>query len=156
MAGRRKGKVDAEGNPLKTAQQILEEVGLTQLCDWITEGRSYREMSQELGISVGALHHWLNAKDERVHACARARELAAQSFDEKAMETIESAGDPFELAKARELAVHYRWRAKAVNPKKYGDKQQVDVSGGLDVTLFDGMQAERMMEHFLARQRAES
>lgn len=156
MAGRRKGKVDENGVPLKTAQQILDEIGIAQLCEWIIDGRSYRDMSGELGISVGALHHWLNAKDERVHACARARELAAQSFDEKAMETIESAADPFELAKARELATHYRWRAKAVNPKKYGDKQQVDVSGGFDVTLFDGMQAERMMEHFLAKQRAES
>lgn len=31
-----------------------------------------------------------------------------------------------DVARARELASHYRWRAKTVNPAEYGEKLQVD------------------------------
>jgi hypothetical protein len=55
--------------------------------------------------------------------------LAAQTYDEMAVEVVVEAADPFELAKAKELAVHYRWRAKAANPRKYGDKVQNEITG---------------------------
>jgi hypothetical protein len=35
---------------------------------------------------------------------------------------IASAPDRFGLEKARELAHHYRWRAKAIAPRDYGDR----------------------------------
>jgi hypothetical protein len=35
---------------------------------------------------------------------------------------IASAPDRFALEKARELAHHYRWRAKAIAPRDYGDR----------------------------------
>ncbi len=146
MAGRKKGKLGADGAPLKTPQETINEFGLEALCDWITEGRSYRDIAKDLGISLGSLTWWIDGAEERSQACARARELAAQTFDELAIETIESASDPFELAKAREIATHYRWRAKAVNPRRYGDKQQVDLKGDMNVTLFDPDQAARMAQ----------
>jgi hypothetical protein len=36
------------------------------------------------------------------------------------------ASDAFELAKAKELAHHYRWRASKIAPKLYGDRLQVE------------------------------
>lgn len=145
MAGRRKGKVDAEGKPLKTPQEILSELGLKAICERIIGGQSYRELARELGISVGSLTWWIDGDEERSHACACAREAAAQSFDEIALENIESASDPFELAKAREMATHLRWRAKAVNQKKYGDKQQLDVKAEVSM-LYDMDQALEMIK----------
>jgi AcrR family transcriptional regulator len=130
----------------KAPQQILNETGINQICEWITEGVSYRDIAKRLGISLGALTWWIDGKPERSHACACAREVAAQTYDEMALEVIESAADPFELSKAKEMAVHYRWRAKAANPKRYGEKQQVTHDGGMNVTLFDGEQARRMTE----------
>ena len=43
-----------------------------------------------------------------------------------ASDGIAQASDPFELAKAKELAHHYRWRASKIAPKLYGDKQSVE------------------------------
>jgi hypothetical protein len=50
-------------------------------------------------------------------------------WDEKAETVLVDAADPFELAKARELAQHYRWRAKAVAPREYGDKVMQEHTG---------------------------
>ena len=44
------------------------------------------------------------------------------AYDELAQAGIETARDPFELARAKEMAHHYRWRASKVNPGEYGEK----------------------------------
>ena len=50
----------------------------------------------------------------------------AELWDQVAVEGIERATDTFELAKAKEIAHHYRWRASKIAPKLYGDKQSVE------------------------------
>lgn len=77
----------------------------------------------KLGVSFGTLNTWLSAEPER---CARAREArieTARLWDEKAEAGIAQAVDAFQLSRAKELAHHYRWRAKAISPRDYGDKQ---------------------------------
>ena len=62
-------------------------------------------------------------------------------WDERAGDVIQQAADPFELAKAKELAHHYRWRASKIAPRDYGDRIQADVGGGVTLTIkseFDG------------------
>jgi len=49
--------------------------------------------------------------------------MAAAAWDEKSELLLTNAKDNFELMKAKELAHHYRWRAKAIAPRDYGDKQ---------------------------------
>jgi hypothetical protein len=51
-----------------------------------------------------------------------------------AEDVIAQAGEQFDLAKAKELAHHYRWRAKMANPREYGDKTSIEHSG--ELTLF--------------------
>ena len=113
----------------KPAQDKLDAIGHEALADRIASGETYREICEDVGVSLGVLCFWIEATPERSQACARAREVSAQAFEERAQEEIEDARDPFELSKAKELAVHWRWRAKAVNPRRYGDKMAV---GGAD------------------------
>jgi len=54
---------------------------------------------------------------------------SARFWDEKAARVIEAAPDKFELERARELAHHYRWRAKAIAPRDYGDKVTQEHTG---------------------------
>jgi hypothetical protein len=44
-----------------------------------------------------------------------------------ALESLERA-DRENISVAREIAAHYRWRAKAANPKRYSDKLQLDAT----------------------------
>ena len=50
-----------------------------------------------------------------------------------AINGINNAGDPFELAKAKEAAHHYRWQASKANPKGYGDKLDLTHGGTVGV-----------------------
>ena len=111
------------------AQDKLTRAGLEAICSKIIDGAGYRAIAAEYGVGLATLVAWMEAVPERSHACARARETAAQAYDEQALDAIRQAGDAFELAKAREEAIHLRWRAKAVNPRRYGDKVAV---GGSD------------------------
>jgi hypothetical protein len=120
-----------KSGPPPVAQDKLTAVGTQAICDLILEGHSYRQISAQFGVGLATLVAWMDADAERSQACARARESASQSYDEKALESIERANDAFELAKAREAAIHLRWRAKAVNPRRYGEK--VAVGGAEDL-----------------------
>jgi hypothetical protein len=132
--------------PPAVAQDKLSAIGTNAICDLIVEGTSYRQIAAQFGVGLGTLATWIEADSERSHACARAREVSAQTFDEKAENGIQTAVDVFELAKAKELAIHYRWRAKAVNPRKYGDK--VGIGGAEDlppVQQIHGMSTEALL-----------
>jgi DNA-binding CsgD family transcriptional regulator len=108
-----------KAKPILTANE-------SEVIDMITRGTGYRAIADKYKVSIGTVHAWINETPERSHACARARELAAHAEDEAALADISAASDQFELAKAKELAIHRRWRAKSLNPKQYGDKVQVD------------------------------
>lgn len=65
---------------------------------------------------------WIAHDRDRSARGRGARTYAAVLWDERAIEVLERAANSLELAKARELAHHYRWRASKVAPKMYGDK----------------------------------
>jgi hypothetical protein len=111
------------------AQDRLNALGTEGIAARIADGETYREIAASVGVGLGRLCAWIESDPERSQACARAREVSAQAFEERAQEEIQGARDQFELSKAKELAVHWRWRAKAVNPRRYGDKVAV---GGAD------------------------
>lgn len=111
------------------SKDALDIIGIDALCDMILDGKSYRAIAAEAKVSLGGLNRWIAAQPDRLHACACARELASQTYDEMAVEELTAASDVFELSKAKELATHYRWRAKCANPKKYGDKVTSEITG---------------------------
>ena len=111
------------------AQDKLNAIGSEQVAEWIADGRSYREIARTAEVGLGRLCMWIEADPERSRACARARETSAQAFEDQAQEYIHDAEDQFELSKAKELAIHLRWRAKVNNPRRYGDKVQNEHTG---------------------------
>lgn len=86
-------------------------------------------IAQEVGVTTGQLSQWIAGDDKHSARAREARIHAARIWDEKALEVIEKALDPFELQRARELAQHYRWRASKTAPKDYGDKLQAEHTG---------------------------
>lgn len=122
-------KPDAE----RTPRQILDEMGIDGLCGRITDGMLGREIARSIGVSNTSLVEWIGASDERVRRVTSARMSAAQVYEEEADELIRSAADPFELAKAKELAHHLRWRASKLNKGLYGDKLDLNHGGEIKV-----------------------
>lgn len=122
-------KPKAKTGPKPKAKNKLAVIGIDVICAKIMDGNSMTDIAAESGVSFGTLHAWLAANPEHSARAREARAATAKLWDDKATSTIESAGDQFELSKAKELAHHYRWRASKIAPREYGDKLAV---GGAD------------------------
>jgi len=78
---------------------------------------------------------------------ARAREAGAELiFDDldEVSEQAATAENAVEVAGLRLKADNIKWKLARMAPKRFGDKQSLDVNGKLDVTLFDPEQAMEM------------
>lgn len=111
----------------------LEAFGVDALCEGIGEGHSLTFLARDIGVSIGLLLAWIEADPERSARVRETRATMGKVWDEKAEDAIKQADDEFKLKKAKELAHHYRWRAKAIAPREYGDRMQLehDVTGNL-------------------------
>lgn len=108
------------------AQEKLDAYGIDALCDDLLTGVSQASIAKASGVSQSALVRWIAADPERSARVREARIAAARHFDECAEQVLKDASDSFGLAKARELASHYRWKASKSNPREYGDKIEID------------------------------
>lgn len=115
--------------PSKLPREKLDELGDDAFFARVANGESYTRIAESLGIRHHSIEQWIAASDSRSARALEVRTATGKVWDEKAERVLESAADPFELAKAKELAHHYRWRSSKVAPKVYGDKQQVEHTG---------------------------
>jgi hypothetical protein len=112
-----------------SAQSKLADFGIAAICEAILAPSSMASIAERIGVSQGSLISWIAADPERSARAREARIQTAQMWDEKATRGIEDAADQFELAKAKELAHHYRWRASKIAPRDYGDKVTQEHTG---------------------------
>jgi hypothetical protein len=110
--------------------EALDALGIDAVCDRIADGATLTAIAAEIEVSKGSLLAWLAADPDRSARAREARSLSARGWDEQAEAEIRRATDAFELAKARELAQHYRWRAAKIAPRDYGDKVQLADADG--------------------------
>lgn len=115
----------------------LDAIGIEEVCEKIEADNSLAEIARGYGISGNALTSWLDADPERSARARASRERAARTCDDEALNAINAlnaASSTAEVAKARELAHHYRWRASKRNPREYGDKLDLNHSGKVELT----------------------
>jgi hypothetical protein len=100
--------------------------GAERVKDCILEGLPLTQIAQRIGVATSSLLRWISGDSVLAKEINDARITAARTWDERAEELVAYASDPFKLAKAKELAHHYRWRASCIaprefNPTKVGD-----------------------------------
>lgn len=87
----------------------------------LANGKSFREISTETGISRSTIARWMAANDDFSASIARARELQADYMDDLILETANACTN--ETAAADRVRIYaYQWRASKLRPKVYGDK----------------------------------
>lgn len=111
------------------AQGKIDDYGLDAVCQDIMGGESMAAISAKLGIHPGAMVNWVAKSPERQARTREARMHAAVLWDELAEHKLNTAEDKMSLMRAKELASHYRWRARCVAPKQYGERVASEVSG---------------------------
>lgn len=103
--------------------------GVEDVYDLIVAGESMTAIAAQIGVHVSILVRWIDDDPQRSARMREARIKSARHWDEKAEQVVREAPNKFELEKARELAHHYRWRAKAIAPRDYGDKVTQEHTG---------------------------
>ena len=112
-----------------TIADRIEAFGIEAICERLSNGMTMTALAEEIGVTVGKLSQSIASDEEHSARAREARIHAARIWDEKALSVVEQALDPFELARAKELAHHYRWRASKTAPKEYGDKVTQEHTG---------------------------
>jgi hypothetical protein len=112
---------------------VLDYFGVDWVCERILDGRTLTAIAEEATVSVGTLLRWIGLETERSARVNTARKQAGATWDAMAEDGISKATTPFQLAQARELAHHYRWRASKIDPN-YKDKVTQEHTGDLQVT----------------------
>ena len=104
----------------------------------LEQGYYLKDLAKAEGVTAGAISRMLTSDPEYVQA----RETGMQIRLEAHQEAIETASDGVKLACAREAFKAQAWRCEREFPKRWGAKQQVEVSGSLTLDLvLSGMQA---------------
>jgi hypothetical protein len=126
--------------PVPAVRNRLDVIGIDDVCDMIENMMSLRDIAKQVGVDVAELSRWL----DRPQHSARADQSRARSsvlWDEESEKVLKEATDPLQVSKARELAHHYRWRARMIDPKRYGDRSKVTHEGkiGLEALISEAI-----------------
>jgi hypothetical protein len=132
------------GRPSKRSDELIDHI-----CDKIAEGESLRSIcSADDMPDFSTVVRWLGKDDDFATKYARAREIQSHVFVDKMLEKAESlpdvnpqtgALDSASVAHIRNQVATLQWLAMKLNPKKYGDKVDVNHGGGVAITVSTGI-----------------
>ena len=100
-----------------------------KICEKISGGLSLRAICAEDGMPArGTVYRWLIENADFQDQYARARDKQADYFAEEIIEIADNAeAESAAVSKAKLQIDARKWAASKIAPKKYGDKQEIDV-----------------------------
>lgn len=101
---------------------------LEEICTRIEGGETMAAIAKDHGVHRSRLTRWVQADPERRAAVEAARIASAEALVEEADEGLRKATNMFELRRADARAYHLRWLAKSRDPRRFGDKMQLDAN----------------------------
>lgn len=107
----------------ETAAQLLNKIGIDEICNRIGSGESQAEICRSLEICASSLTEWLLADNERSARAKVARSLSAESWMDKGWDCTDIPKDATsaEIAQMRERRQHCLKMAAIRNPQ-YSEK----------------------------------
>lgn len=110
-----------------------------KIIEGLTNGTPLRQLCREFGVSKTFVYDWMNSDSDFDGRIARARE---RGYFEIADESLEIVDNLEEEHQSRKLRAEHRLKLLAKwSPNLWGDKQQVEHSGTLNMPP-DARQAE--------------
>jgi len=116
----------------RTAQMMLDMIGLEVVCTMIMEGDRQIDVARRLGVSQSDVGGWLmNHPDRNTYRAAQ--EISAEALVDKAHELMDDAArDPF-ISNAQVALVRVRsdalFKQAAMRSKRHRERQDPDDSG---------------------------
>jgi hypothetical protein len=125
---------------------------------WVSAGKTLREWCRLNEIHYGTVYAWLGKDDAFFQRFARAREIGHEVIAEEALAIIDEEPEMAtswskDGGSSHRDGAHITWlknraemRLKLLakwNPKKYGDKVDVNHGGGISLTVSTGIPDEQ-------------
>ena len=112
------------GKPVQRMAFALIEAkgGEPWVLEQVAQGHGYRTIAKELGVSLTMFVGWATHTDARRQMLRQARESAAQTLAEQALEIADEA-DPLTERVARLRIDTRKWIASKWAPETYGDNK---------------------------------
>jgi hypothetical protein len=120
------------------AHSTAELCDLIEFCDL-----SYAKIAEKWGCTARQIQLWIDGDSERFRLAELARKAAADHCDREALRVLEEIpdnGTVAQVARAREIASHLRWRASKRDPAKYAEKIKVENVNTFDPALMTDAQ----------------
>ena len=132
-------ETDEGAKPKMGRPSLYREELIDTILDRLIEGESLRKICSDpdMPAKVTVLK-WLDKYDDFAARYARAREMQADGYVDECVTIADQATDP-QVARVQIWA--RQWHAGKMVPKKYGDRQHVEHSGGLTVKHEDALDA---------------
>lgn len=113
-----------KGRPTDYTKDMADKI-----CEKISGGLSLRAICAEAGMPArGTVYRWLIENADFQDQYTRARDKQADYFAEEIIEIADSVeAESASVAKAKLQIDARKWAASKIAPKKYGDKQELDV-----------------------------
>lgn len=113
------------GRPSDFSDEIAAEI-----CERLSDGESLNAICASEGMPHRETERrWRRVNQDYAAKCARARVDALDSFEDRMMEVAESAVDKDTAACAKVQISTLQWIASKRDPRRYGDKTQLEVGG---------------------------
>lgn len=147
-------------------EKWITEDGLLLLKGWAREGLTDEEISKKMGVNPATFYRWMNSYREICEAIKKGREPVNVILEDTAIERAtewktvkEITREPkFDRTTGKTELVVTKEVEKKVPPDstlliflmknrmkdKYGDKQQLEISGQLDTNPFAGLTEEQL------------
>lgn len=128
MTAKKKGAKKAAApkaprRPVEYSQDIADEI-----CERLTEGESLRHICiSETMPRKGTVLRWLAESVNFQTQYARAREAQAEYYATQIIEISDGTDSDGDVTRDKLRVDSRKWIASRLLPKKYGDKQQVDL-----------------------------
>lgn len=119
----------------QTEDERMAEFGIDAFCDLVIEMKPLEKIAEHVGVRLACLMRWLNANPERYSRWRLAMTMSAAVAEERADRILaEAKGTAPEIARAKEIAQHLRWRAALRDRKNYGDQKTIDHNHTVNMT----------------------
>ncbi len=114
------------GRPTLYSENLIDEI-----CSRIAQGRSLRNVCLDDDMpAMSSVMKWLDENKEFSEQYREATTIREDLYFDEVLCIADSVkAEPAEIAKARLQIDSRKWVLSRMNPKKYGDKQSVELAG---------------------------
>lgn len=143
-------KTKAEPKPRGRPPEPVPADKAEEIINWISQGKTLREWCRQNDIHYSTVYLWMEKDESFNQRFARARDIGHDAIADEAMNILDEEPEmAVSEGGARRDAGYVAWqKARAEfrlkllakwNPKKYGDKMNVEHQGGINLSVVTGV-----------------